>query len=233
MNYSSETINKLYYGNRLINISVTNGGGGGDVPSNLSEWTYDDDGNLKSITYTAETIPTSAYSYSKLTDVTIKDSVRSIERYAFSHCGNLTNVNIPNSVTRINSSVFRNCDNLTSIAIPNSVTSIGASAFNQCRSLSSVTIGNSVTSIGDRAFNICGITSVVIPNNVTIIGNQVFYGCNLLTSVTVLAETPPTLGGSAFYNTNDCPIYVPAASVDAYKAAANWSTYASRIQAIP
>jgi len=41
------------------------------------------------------------------------------------------------------------------------------------------------------------------------------------------------LGSFAFYNTNNCPIYVQADSVDAYKAATNWKTYASRIQAIP
>jgi hypothetical protein len=35
-----------------------------------------------------------------------------------------------------------------------------------------------------------------------------------------------------FADTNDCPIYVPADSVDAYKAAENWSQYAKRIQAI-
>ena len=52
-------------------------------------------------------------------------------------------------------------------------------------------------------------------------------------SVTVNATTPPTLGESALDYTNNCPIYVPAASVDVYKAASGWSTYASRIQAIP
>jgi hypothetical protein len=42
------------------------------------------------------------------------------------------------------------------------------------------------------------------------------------------------LGNSnAFDNTNNCPIYVPSASVEAYKAATNWSSLSSRIQAIP
>jgi len=41
------------------------------------------------------------------------------------------------------------------------------------------------------------------------------------------------LGNNAFYATNNCPIYVPAASVNAYKTATNWKSYASRIQAIP
>ena len=36
-----------------------------------------------------------------------------------------------------------------------------------------------------------------------------------------------------FNNTNDCPIYVPAGSVEAYKVAQYWSDYADRIQAKP
>lgn len=211
MNYNSETINKLYYGDRLINISVTNGGGGGDVPSNLSEWTYDDNGILKSITFTAETIPTSAYSYSKLTDVTIGNNVSVLGDYSFA-----------------------SCSSLTSITLPNSVTSIGNNAFNGCTNLTSVTIGNSVTSIGNMAFRNCrSLTSVVIPNSVDFIDKNAFNNCFSLTSVTVLAETPPTLGSGVFSGThNSLVIYVPAASVDAYKTATNWSSYASRIQAI-
>jgi hypothetical protein len=51
--------------------------------------------------------------------------------------------------------------------------------------------------------------------------------------VTVNAITPPTLGSNAFDSTNNCPIYVPAESVNTYKSATNWSTYADRIQAMP
>jgi hypothetical protein len=38
---------------------------------------------------------------------------------------------------------------------------------------------------------------------------------------------------SVFNYTNNCPIYVPSASVETYKSASGWSGYASRIQAIP
>jgi len=97
-----------------------------------------------------------------------------------------------------------------------------------------VTIGNSVTTIKYSAFYGCsGLTSITIPNSVTTIGNYVFGSCSGLTSVTIQATTPPTSGNNVFDDTNNCPIYVPSASVEAYKAATNWSTYASRIQAIP
>jgi hypothetical protein len=99
-----------------------------------------------------------------------------------------------------------------------------------------MTIPAGVTTIGEGAFFQCsGLTSVTISAGVTSIGDSVFYQCSGLASVTVLRETEPltTLGRSVFlYGSNSLRIYVPAAKVDAYKALANWSTYASKIDAI-
>ena len=152
-------------------------------------------------------------------------SVTSIGDDAFAGCRGLTSVTIPNSVTSIGNSAFCGCSALTSVTIPNSVTSIGHEAFYECSSLTSIEIPNSVTSIGDYAFKCCrSLTSVTIPNSVTSIGKHAFNSCSSLTSVTIEAETPPTLGEDAFYNTNYCPIYVPCNAVNAYKSA--WSNYA-------
>ena len=97
-----------------------------------------------------------------------------------------------------------------------------------------VVIGNCVTTIGNSAFSYCSsLTSLTIHDSVTSISNNAFRNCSSLTSITVNSTTPPTLSNSnIFISTNDCPIYVPAESVNAYKTAENWSTYASRIQAI-
>ena len=137
--------------------------------------------------------------------------VTNIDDYAFNNCTKLTCVTIPNSVTTIGNQAFRSCSGLTSIDIPDSVTSINNYVFVECYSLTSVTIGNSVAYIGYNAFN----------------------WCTSLTSITINATTPPTLGNDAISGTNNCPIYVPAESVDAYKSASGWGIYASRIQAIP
>ena len=147
----------------------------------------------------------------------------------------ITTLNIPSGTTKIGNYAFYFCSGLTSVTIPNSVTSIGTGAFNGCSGLTSVTIGNSVTSFSSSAFfNCSGLTSVTIGNSVTIIGNNAFRNCSALTSVTIQATTPPTLANkNAFDSTNNCPIYVPAESVNAYKQASNWSSLASRIQAIP
>lgn len=145
----------------------------------------------------------------------------------------ITSLNISSGTNKIGQYAFYNCYSLTSVTIPNSVTAIEMFAFRSCSGLTSVTIPNSVTTIGNDSFSLCsGLTSVTIGNGITAIGNNAFKNDNKLTSVTINATTPPTLGTDAFTSTNNCPIYVPSASVDTYKAASGWSTYASRIQAI-
>jgi len=59
--------------------------------------------------------------------------------------------------------------------------------------------------------------------------------CSNLISVTILATTPPTLNSSSEFNNNATgrKIYVPSESVETYKAASSWSSYASYIEAIP
>ena len=172
------------------------------------------------------------YQCTGLTSITIPDSVTSIGYFVFQNCTGLTSVTIGSGVTSINLSLFQGCSKLTNINIPDSVTSIGMNAFKGCTGLTSVTIPDSVTSIGQQAFHNCGFTSITIPSSVTTIDIYAFGWCRGLTSVTIEATTPPTLGSSAFYSTNDCPIYVPAESVETYKAATDWSSLASRIQPI-
>ena len=192
--------------------------------------------SLKSVTIPDSVISIGRYAFihcSSLTSVTIPSSVTIIGDEAFAYCYSLTSIDIPSGVTSIVGHTFDGCHGLTSVTIPNSVTSIGTQAFLHCSSLTSVTIPSSVTSIGLQAFGSCtGLTSINIPSGVTTINEGAFISCKSLTSITINATTPPTLGNNAFNITNNCPIYVPAASVNAYKAASGWSTYSSRIQAI-
>lgn len=92
-----------------------------------------------------------------------------------------------------------------------------------------------ITKIRNSAFSGCSsLTSIEIPKIVTSIGDQAFRKCSRLKSVKVRANTPPSLGNNAFTDTpSSLKIYVPSGSVNAYKAAKNWSTYSSKIQAIP
>ena len=146
----------------------------------------------------------------------------------------VVSIQIGDCVTSIGYGAFDSCSSLSSVTIPDSVTSISNEAFWACTGLISVTIPDSVTSIGPSAFQNCsGLTSVTIGNGVTSLEGFAFYGCSSLSSVIVEATTPPALGSWAFNSTGDCPIYVPSESVETYKAKSGWSSYASRIQAIP
>ena len=121
-----------------------------------------------------------------LTSIIIPNSVTNIGVRAFRGCSGLTSLTIGNSVINIGEAAFENCESLTSIIIPNSVKSIGRFAFVACRSLTSLTIGNSVTDIGGDAFGECyGLTSVTIPNSVTKIGYAAFVNCTVLTSIVI------------------------------------------------
>lgn len=74
--------------------------------------------------------------------------------------------------------------------------------------------------------------NIILPSTIERIDKETLYVTSNMVSVTILATTPPTLGSSSLKDTNNCPIYVPAESVDAYKQAENWSSLADRIQPI-
>ena len=193
--------------------------------------------SLTSVTIpnTVTTISNSAfYNCTRLISVTIPNSVTTIENWAFGNCIGLTSITIPNSVTFIGLYAFNGCSSLTSVTIPNSVTTISINAFFGCSSLTSVTIPNSVNSIWDSAFNGCSsLTSVTIPNSVNFIGNSAFADCSKLEEVYCLAEKVPYTITDAFEKSypENATLYVPAASLNAYKTTEPWS-YFGTIKAI-
>ncbi|MBQ0141740.1 MAG: leucine-rich repeat domain-containing protein, partial [Prevotellaceae bacterium] len=99
---------------------------------------------------------------------------------AFRTCSRLTSLTLPNSVTTIGDSAFDGCSGLTSVTIPNSVTTIGKYAFYGCDGLTSVTISNSVTTIGDFAFAHCTDLTSITCLTITppTCGSNCFYNVN-------------------------------------------------------
>ena len=68
----------------------------------------------------------------------------------------IAELTIPNSVTSIDTKAFYNCDSLTIITIPNSVTNICSEAFFDCSTLTTVYIerpsSSGITIAGEYAF---------------------------------------------------------------------------------
>ena len=113
------------------------------------------------------------YGCTKLTSVTIPDSVTGIGYAAFSKCGSLKSIDVGEGNTEYSSEDGVLFDKNKTVlihfpagkgghyTIPDGVTSIGDHAFIKCISLTSVTIPDSVTSIGDGAFSHCiSLTSI-------------------------------------------------------------------------
>ena len=162
------------------------------------------------------------------------NGVTQIGKYAFCGTKGFTSITIPSTVTAFNGYAFAGNSSLRSVTID--YASNATLEGNQFKDLpiTSLTIGSHPTKIGNSMFYGCNkLTSLVIPSNISSIEDSAFNQCSGLTSITVNRTTPPTLKGTyVFDNTNNCPIYVPDASVSAYKTADNWSEYASRIKPI-
>ena len=151
--------------------------------------------------------------YMLLEDITIPNSVISIHRQAFDHCGELTAISIPESVSSIDASAFSSCDKLANIEVSenNAVyTSIDGNVYSKdaktlCRCAPakiSIDIPDSVTEIDNDAFGDCDkLAIVVLSDDMTSIKRDVFQDCTNLMSITV-AKNITSIEDFAFFYCN-------------------------------
>ena len=192
------------------------------------------------------------YNCASLTEVTLAEGIKSIGSHCFALCSALTSVALPNSATTVSEYAFTDCSSLTSVAFGSGIQSLGDNAFASCSALDSITLPEGLKSLGKYVFSNCTkVTTVTLPATTEQIGDFALFNCSALKSVECLATTVPALGRYAlhkysFANTGSsgeagkveelsytpivCSIYVPAEAVESYKAADNWSDYASYIK---
>ena len=150
-------------------------------------------------------IPAQAFKNSKIKgNLTIPNSVTTIEREAFSNCTELKgSLTLSNSLKTIGNKAFYNCNRLNgSLTIPNTVTTIGIAAFGLCTGFNgSLTIPNSVTTIGSSAFSNCqGFKGdLTIPSSITTIEDNTFSSCFGFNGKLTIPNSVTTIGISAFY----------------------------------
>ena len=161
-------------------------------------------------------------------------NITEIGKGVFSMSG-LTSAAFP-LVTVLGRDAFESCSKLEFADFP-LVTSIPVNAFKGCKKLTTVNFPVATT-VGNSAFSGCSdLVAIDFPSMTGISGSQVFYNCSKLTALILRSETMATLSKTnAFDGTPIISgtgyIYVPAALVDSYKAATNWSTYAAQFRAL-
>lgn len=149
--------------------------------------------------------------------------------------GTVTNL-VVNGVTGVRANCLTYLNNLEYLEIQGTG-AIANSAITYDPALKTVIIGDGITEIGTYLCRNCeALQAIDIGSGVTSIGSYMGGTSVPATwvNLTVRATTPPTIKSDTFYSFRaNAKIYVPAESVDAYKAAQYWSAKASQIQAIP
>ena len=156
------------------------------------------------------TSDSSNYYYGSKLNVTIGGKLTIIGNSSFINDKRIVSVNIVAPITTIDISAFQGCEALDTINIPNTTTLINNNAFRRCLALEEITIPSSVKTIGATIFSESGVRKII-----------------------VLGETPAKQWDTTFGSVADGRfVYVPDASLEAYKAATNWAAFADAIRPI-
>lgn len=190
--------------------------------------------NLQSINGTGSVTYIGAGAFEECTSLKHIDlsSISQVSRFTFSKCTSLLSVQTSSLLTLIDNQAFPYCTSLNNLPNLTNVTSIGYYAFTGCTSLTgNLILPEGLLVLRDCAFQFCKFNTIVIPSTVTNIGAATFEQDGTIAIwVKCLPTTPPTdINRFTFTQGATYPIYVPDASVEAYKEATNWSTYTSRI----
>ncbi len=85
-----------------------------------------------------------------------------------------------------------------------------------------------ITALPSYTFSSSMASYIALPPCLSSIGSYAFRYCENLTTLVVLAKVPPTCNSSTFKdftNKSNCKVYVPAESVDLYRAAEYWKDF--------
>ncbi len=99
----------------------------------------------------------------------------------------ITGITLPDSITTIGDHAFRGSA-LTGFTMPSAVTEIGIYSFCDTDSMSSITLSSNLTKIAANAFSGSGLRTIAIPEGVTDIATLAFYSCGSLQTVSLPAS---------------------------------------------
>lgn len=179
--------------------------------------TYEKD--MTSITFPEglEEIGATAFQNSKLTAVSIPDSVTTMGTGTFTNSRNIQAIKLSANVKEIPDNAFgHSTDSLAgcgTVVIPEGVTKIGKRAFNG-RHIKEVIWPSTLETIGDYAFNDHQMTEIILPENVKSIGSYAFRinqeGLAHTLTTIKLNEGLTTIGNSAFAGSSVKEVELPS-----------------------
>lgn len=182
-------------------------------------------------------IESTFYGCTSLVEVNLPDTLVYIGRNAFSGCTAMTTINYDwRNLQTIGEYAFQGCPSviIEDMFLEN-IANMGFMAFD-CK-IKKMRLGSTLTTLpkcehdkmpnyGARAY----LEELIIDGDITNVPIYSFCNYTALKVIVFKTTTVPTLANvNAFSNTNNCPIFVPDESVEAYKTATNWSSLASRI----
>lgn len=176
---------------------------------------------------------------SSLNTVYLPELISAKGQLNFSGCANLTTVSLP-KLQNLTYSMFLQCKKLAQVKLPSVTTVDSNGAFSYCHSLVKLQLPSLVKLKYSLAFH-CDALEIIDFSALTEISHssQIFNSCPMLKALILRNEsTVVTLSSSSAFNSKDGIgagagyIYVPAALIEEYKSATNWSTYATQFRAL-
>ena len=174
-----------------------------------------------------------------LTHIEIPTGVTVINDMVFEGCKGITGVTLHSGITSIGKHAFH-ASGIVSVGgvgsgkaleLPSSITKIPYGMFEMCYDLKEAIIPEGITEIEINGFVLAtGLTTVVLPSTLEKIGMDAFQMAGS-PNITINATVPPQLYNAEVFKNTNAKFYVPAESLEAYKTAEYWSTYASKIYA--
>lgn len=164
-----------------------------------------------------EEIGATAFQNSKLTAVSIPDSVTTMGNATFTGSQELQAIKLSANVKDIPASAFMNggtsLSEFGTLVVPEGVVSIGKSAF-AGRHVKEIVLPSTLETIGDQAFENHQLTKLTLPANVKTIGKRAFRvlqeGLNHTLSSVNLNEGLKTIGQEAFVGSVITEVELPS-----------------------
>ena len=165
---------------------------------------------------------------SKITSFTFGDKVEVVPAYICKNMSKIEEIVLPPSVKSLGQCAFMYCTSLKSINLPKTQKTLPVSFFEGCTALEKIELPETLTTISQDAFYGCtALQTINLPANLTTIGNRAFYNCKALQAIYNYSITPQTITESTIQGVDKktCILYVPIDYIDLYQAKAVWCDF--------